>query len=150
MKARGTTCKLPVPGGRESGPRGGVRRRAELGPKVQLPGGRSQPTGVARLGRPLHHRNLLTPAGKIERLEVPRDREGEFVTEPFGRYKRVTGDVRALRRSLLEIRRRLRDGVEDRSAGHSQGLFDRRRCVMPINACSVSKFWGILNTASAI
>ena len=26
-------------------------------------------------------RNLLTPAGKIERLEVPRDREGEFVTE---------------------------------------------------------------------
>ena len=26
-------------------------------------------------------RNLVTPAGKIERLEVPRDREGEFVTE---------------------------------------------------------------------
>jgi transposase-like protein len=26
-------------------------------------------------------RNLLTPAGIIERLEVPRDREGEFVTE---------------------------------------------------------------------
>ncbi len=25
-------------------------------------------------------RNLVTPAGKIERLEVPRDREGEFVT----------------------------------------------------------------------
>jgi transposase-like protein len=24
---------------------------------------------------------LITPAGKIERLEVPRDREGEFVTE---------------------------------------------------------------------
>ena len=26
-------------------------------------------------------RNLVTPAGKIERLEVPRDREGEFLTE---------------------------------------------------------------------
>ncbi len=40
-----------------------------------------------------YRRNLLTPAGKIERLEVPRDREGEFVTEVFERYKRVTGDV---------------------------------------------------------
>jgi transposase-like protein len=38
-------------------------------------------------------RNLVTPAGKIEQLEVPRDREGEFVTEVFKRYKRMTGDV---------------------------------------------------------
>jgi putative transposase len=38
-------------------------------------------------------RNLVTPAGKIERLEVPRDREGEFVSEVFERYKRMTGDV---------------------------------------------------------
>ena len=39
-------------------------------------------------------RNLLvTPAGKIERLTVPRDREGEFVTELFERYKRMSGDV---------------------------------------------------------
>jgi len=38
-------------------------------------------------------RNLVTPAGKIERLEVPRDREGEFVTEVFERHKRMTGDV---------------------------------------------------------
>jgi putative transposase len=38
-------------------------------------------------------RNLVTPAGRIERLEVPRDREGEFVTELFERYKRMTGDV---------------------------------------------------------
>jgi hypothetical protein len=30
-----------------------------------------------------YFRNLITPAGKIERLEVPRDREGEFVTEVF-------------------------------------------------------------------
>src|SRR3712207_7827124 len=34
-------------------------------------------------------RNLVTPAGKIERLAVPRDREGEFVTEVFERYKRI-------------------------------------------------------------
>ena len=40
-----------------------------------------------------YQRNLLTPAGKIERLEVPRDREGEFVTEVFELYKRMTGDV---------------------------------------------------------
>jgi transposase-like protein len=38
-------------------------------------------------------RNLVTPAGKIERLQVPRDREGAFVTELFERYKRMTGDV---------------------------------------------------------
>jgi putative transposase len=40
-----------------------------------------------------YQRNLVTPAGKIERLEVPRDREGEFVTEVFERYKRMTSDV---------------------------------------------------------
>ncbi|MBX6765224.1 MAG: transposase [Rubrobacteraceae bacterium] len=38
-------------------------------------------------------RNLVTPAGKIERLEVPRDREGEVVTEVFERCKRMSGDV---------------------------------------------------------
>ena len=32
-------------------------------------------------------RNLLTPAGKIERLKVPRDREGEFVTEVLERQR---------------------------------------------------------------
>jgi putative transposase len=40
-----------------------------------------------------YQRNLVTPAGKIERLQIPRDREGEFVTELFERYKRMTGDV---------------------------------------------------------
>jgi putative transposase len=40
-----------------------------------------------------YQRNLLTPAGKIERLEVPRDREGEFATEVFERYKRMSGNV---------------------------------------------------------
>ena len=38
-------------------------------------------------------RNLVTPAGKIERLEVSRDREDEFVTEVFECYKRMTGDA---------------------------------------------------------
>jgi putative transposase len=33
------------------------------------------------------------PAGTIEHLEVPRDREGEFVSEVFERYKRTTGNV---------------------------------------------------------
>jgi putative transposase len=40
-----------------------------------------------------YQRNLVTPAGSIERLEVPRDREGEFVTELFERYQRTTADV---------------------------------------------------------
>jgi putative transposase len=39
-----------------------------------------------------YQRNLITPAGRIKRLEVPRDREGEFVTEVFERYKRLTGN----------------------------------------------------------
>jgi transposase-like protein len=51
-------------------------------------------TPTRRAERNGHYtRNLLTPAGKIERLEVPRDREGEFVTEVFERYKRMSGDV---------------------------------------------------------
>jgi len=45
-------------------------------------------------------RNLMTPAGKIERLTVPRDREGEFITELFERYKRMTGDVKE---AILEM-----------------------------------------------
>ena len=51
----------------------------------------SPPPGEERNGH--YTRNLLMLAGKIERLEVPRDREGEFVTEVFERYKRMTGDV---------------------------------------------------------
>jgi transposase-like protein len=45
-------------------------------------------------------RNLVTPAGKIEHLEVPRDREGEFVTEVFERYKRLSGN---LEEAILEM-----------------------------------------------
>jgi len=32
-------------------------------------------------------------AAKIERLDVPRDREGKFVTAVFERYRHLTGNV---------------------------------------------------------
>ncbi len=35
----------------------------------------------------------MTPAGNIERIEVSQDREGEFVTDVFERYKRMTGHI---------------------------------------------------------
>jgi putative transposase len=38
-------------------------------------------------------RDLITPAGKIAQLRVPRDREGTFLTEVFERCKRMTGEV---------------------------------------------------------
>jgi putative transposase len=38
-------------------------------------------------------RDLITPAGKMAQLWVPRDREGAFLTEVFERYKRMTGEV---------------------------------------------------------
>ncbi|MFZ8812417.1 MAG: transposase [Thermus aquaticus] len=38
-------------------------------------------------------RDLITPAGRIAQLRVPRDREGAFLTEVFARYKRTTGEV---------------------------------------------------------
>jgi len=38
-------------------------------------------------------RDLITPAGRIPQLRVPRDREGTFLTEAFARYKRMTGEV---------------------------------------------------------
>jgi transposase-like protein len=38
-------------------------------------------------------RDLITPAGRIAQLRVPRDREGTFLTEIFERYKRMTGEV---------------------------------------------------------
>jgi len=59
-----------------------------------LEAGHRELTPTRRGERNGHYtRNLLTPAGKIERLAVPGDREGEFVTELFERYKRMTGDV---------------------------------------------------------
>ncbi len=38
-------------------------------------------------------RDLITPAGRIAQLRVPRDREGTFLTEVFERYRRMTGEV---------------------------------------------------------
>ncbi len=38
-------------------------------------------------------RDLITPAGRIAQLRVPRDREGTFLTEVFARYKRMTGEA---------------------------------------------------------
>jgi transposase-like protein len=38
-------------------------------------------------------RDLITPAGKMAQLWVPRDWEGTFLTEVFARYKRMTGEV---------------------------------------------------------
>ena len=40
-----------------------------------------------------HTRDLITPAGRIAQLRVPRDREGTFLTEVFERCKRMTGEV---------------------------------------------------------
>jgi hypothetical protein len=34
-------------------------------------------------------RDLITPAGRIAQLRVPRDREGTFPAELFARYKRT-------------------------------------------------------------
>jgi putative transposase len=62
-------------------------------PKIYKPATASSPPPDAGSLGGYYQRNLLTPVGKIERLEVPRDREGEFVTELFERYKRMTGDV---------------------------------------------------------
>jgi putative transposase len=38
-------------------------------------------------------RDLITPAGRIAQLRVPRDREETFLAELFARYKRMTGEV---------------------------------------------------------
>ena len=38
-------------------------------------------------------RDLVTPTGRVEDLKVPRDREGEFHTQVFERYKRYEPEV---------------------------------------------------------
>ncbi len=63
-----------------------MTRHLEAGYRELTPTRRGERNGY-------YTRDLLTPAGKIGHLEVPRDREGEFVTEVFERYKRMTGDV---------------------------------------------------------
>jgi transposase-like protein len=40
-----------------------------------------------------YERDLITPVGKVEHLRVARSRQGEFLTEVFDRYQRMTGNV---------------------------------------------------------
>ena len=47
-----------------------------------------------------YQRGLLTAVGQIEQLQVPRDREGEFLTEAFENYRRMTG---SLEEAILEM-----------------------------------------------
>jgi putative transposase len=62
--------------------------------REHLGAGHRERTPLRRGWRNGHYtRELITPVGKLEQLRVPRDREGEFVTEVFERYKRMTGDV---------------------------------------------------------
>ena len=74
-------------------------------------------------------RNLVTPAGKIERLTVPRDREGEFITELFERYKRMTGDVEEaiLEMYLSGISVRKVAGITDALSQSCEGRQGRRK-----------------------
>jgi transposase-like protein len=58
-----------------------------------------------------HSYNLLTPAGKIESLEAPGDREGQFVTELFKRYKGTTFEEAILEMYSLGISVRKIAGV---------------------------------------
>ncbi|MDT7944661.1 MAG: IS256 family transposase [Dehalococcoidia bacterium] len=62
--------------------------------REHLGAGHRERTPLRRGWRNGHYtRELITPVGKLEQLRVPRDREGELVTEVFERYKRMTGDV---------------------------------------------------------
>jgi putative transposase len=60
-------------------------------------------------------RDLITPAGRIAQLRVPRDREGTFLTEVFARYKRMTGEVEE---AVLEM---YLQGVSTRKVGGHHG-----------------------------
>jgi Transposase, Mutator family len=58
-----------------------------------------------------HSYNLLTPAGKIESLEIHGDREGQFVTELFKRCKGTTFEEAILEMYSLGISMRKIAGV---------------------------------------
>ncbi len=78
-----------------------------------------------------YHRDLFTPASKVEALRVPRDREGKFVTEVFGRHKRiiVTVDKVVLEMYLSGISTRKIADIADalRAVKSSQGHRQRHR-----------------------
>src|SRR5712692_9008500 len=42
-----------------------------------------------------YHRDLVTPSGRLEDLNVPRDREGQFHTQVFDRYSRYEPQIAA-------------------------------------------------------
>ncbi len=67
----------------------------------------------ARRGNGHYTRNLLIPAGKIQRLEIPRNREGEFVSEVFERYERMTGGGGG-EEAVLRFNSRGSRGAQDR------------------------------------
>src|SRR5258708_36573116 len=46
-------------------------------------------------------RDLVTPTGRVEDLKVPRDREGEFHTQVFERYKRYEPEVPEARAQMF-------------------------------------------------
>ncbi len=80
-------------------------------------------------------RNLVTPAGKIERLEVPRDREGEFVTEIFERYKRMTGDVEE---AILEM---YLSGISTRKVSGITDALSKVRIGLPTPSAASPIVW---------
>ena len=47
-----------------------------------------------------YERSLVTAVGKVEQLRVPRVRDGQFLTEVFERYRRMTGN---LEEAVLEM-----------------------------------------------
>ncbi len=54
--------------------------------REHLRAGHRERTPLRRGWRNGHYtRDLITPLGRLEQLRVPRDREGEFVTEVFER-----------------------------------------------------------------
>ncbi len=68
-----------------------------------------------------YHRSLVTESGKIEQLRVPRRREGEFLTEVFERYQRLTGNVEE---AVLEM---YLQGVSTRKVGEITQALSRVR-----------------------
>lgn len=87
--------KLDVEPRVRQGVKAGLEEVLEEEMTQHLEAGYRKVTPTRRGERNGHYtRTLLTPADRIERLEAPReDREGEFVTEVFERYKRITGDI---------------------------------------------------------
>jgi putative transposase len=69
-----------------------VVMREELGALIGVGRGESSPQRKGyRNG--YYSRDLVTSSGRIEELQVPRDREGQFHTQVFDRYSRYEPQV---------------------------------------------------------